>query len=80
MDFIHGLLIMKDVLDDHQSDATPIPGTSTEEQLASDATTHCGASLGFAKSFYKKLKIYVPCRRYVATHKIFQLYLDPAGH
>ena len=47
MDFIHGLLIMEDDLDDeigsNEESVLPTPGTSTEEQLAlactSDAAT-----------------------------------------
>ncbi len=38
MDYIHGLLIMEDDLEDessNNSDITPTPGTSTEEQLTS---------------------------------------------
>ncbi len=38
MDYIHGLLIMEDDLEDeslNSSDIIPTPGTSTEEQLTS---------------------------------------------
>lgn len=53
MDYVHGLLIMEDDLDDEPSNSsgiTPTPGTSTEEQLTSiegtpDPTPPSGSSL-----------------------------------
>ena len=77
MDYIHGLLIMEDDLDNeigsNEESVAPIPGTSTEEQLASTSdavmpdpgpppvTHQCcpGASVGYVKSCPRRLRISV---------------------